>query len=275
MRHNDEDFSRKLRAALAERAAEHAQGAIDSHTFTDRITAEVREDHVGGTRRHRSRMAARRGALIGGACLAAACTGVGVVAASPTVRHTLEQVGVIPNNTSETQMSASGIPLAVRPVPPFQVFYPTSVPTSMPIRGIGQFPDGGLLFSAGCPTPEGGCVDDAGHPIERSFASATGSELLPSAVLPFARSSVDVLWMGFHAAPPGQESIQLVEWSATGPSPNNGSNQPVIPAVNPGDSTLTITRGGTRIEINTNLGSIVASQVAAALQPLAGEQARR
>jgi hypothetical protein len=96
---------------------------------------------------------------------------------------------------------------------------------------------------------------------------------LPSLVVPLDRRQVDSVWFGFHALPPDQERLEIVEWAVkdysiriTGSVRVNG--QPALLDAQPGESTVTLVKDGTAVEVQSTFGSMETEDIAGSLQPV-------
>jgi hypothetical protein len=96
---------------------------------------------------------------------------------------------------------------------------------------------------------------------------------LPLLVGPQAQRMVDAVCVGRHALPPEQGRVEIVEWAVkddpiqiTGSVMVNG--QPALLDVRPSESTVTLVKNGTAIEIQSTLGAVETEDIAGSLQPL-------
>src|SRR5579875_363254 len=203
------------------------------------------------------------------ACGLAAFVGLGAAAAaSPAIRSALESV-VPPPGLPGITMTEGGKPSSIRPTPPFQVYYPTSMPSALPIVASGQWPWSGLTIGLNCPGGVPGC-QGADTNLSDLFPPAAGEQGVPATFAPLAARSIPVVWFARHAILPNQQSIQVVEWQASASPVTQQLNQAVggIPASvqTTADQTMvTLVKGNTAIQITTNLGVDTATSVARSL----------
>jgi hypothetical protein len=205
-------------------------------------------------------------------CVLLAVCGITVAAAaSPSVRDVLHRVvPLIDNGSVSTGTSAQGAPLYMSPVPHFSVFYPSDTPAEMVIRGTGHPLPGGLrntkpsLFDLSyvCPTstPSQACGSTDSRSLIQLFPpEPNGEAFFPAVVSPLVEKGIEAVWFGFHALLPATTYVSIGEWSASQyAAPTSGETltigeEPAHLQQTPDEISITLVRGGTAIDLQTNL----------------------
>jgi len=205
------------------------------------------------------------------ACAFAAIGGLSVAAtSSASVRHALVQA-IPPLGLPGVTMAHDGRPVSIRPGPSFEVYYPSSLPVDLPIVGSGQLPNSGLTVGLNCVEEAQICQQTDTKLLDLFPPPATGPSDWPATIEPLAQRGIPVVWVGRHAIPPDQRSIQIVEWSVNAKSiseqPNTiiGGNPATVDRSG-SETIITLKRGTTAIQITTNLGATSAESIAASLE---------
>jgi hypothetical protein len=267
MNQRDAMLSRSIRRSLDARARSGVPEETDLWPRVQRAyTAEMR---VCGSGRAVLR-SGRRLIYAVAVCAVLVTSGAAIAAAaSPSLRHFLQETVLpIPVGHAGAGLDVHGQPLQIQPLPSFTVFYPASQPDGLLIRGVGQFHPrygaDGFGWRYDCPTPPAPCP-----PGITVFTPAHPAVGLPSLLAPFAGKQTDVVWFGSHGIPPDGRFIQIVEWDAA-TSPVKSLSPTAISLLDPREpeTLLEVSRAGTTIAIDTNLGGSVAQQVADSLRPI-------
>lgn len=207
--------------------------------------------------------------LIGTAAIAAA--------ASPSFRHLLQtRLTGGPARQSSGGYTQEGVP-SLHPLPAFPLYYPSALPHNLrQIHGIARLNsrNGRDVFAAGgnCPRPPAPCP----AMLTGVFIPPHPSAGFPSLVIPFARTTTDVVWFGVADFPPGAGFVQIAEWDAAG-SPLKTLTPSMVPRLHPGEreTLLTLRKGKTTIAIDTDLGRSVAQSAAGSLLPFHNVRAQQ
>jgi hypothetical protein len=257
----------QLRRALVDLAV---AGVPDEEDTWSRIRAAVIARGAPRRRRVSRPRAWRRPGLLAALTLAALFSTAAVAAAaSPSFRHFLQtRLPGGPAGQASGGYTQGGVP-SLHPLPAFPLYYPAALPhTLAQIHGIARLnsSNGRDVFSAGgnCPPRPAPCTPR----LTDAFIPPHPTAGFPSLLIPFARTTTDVVWFGVADFPPRTGFVQVAEWDATR-SPLKTLSPGTVPRLHPGrrESLLILTRGRTTIAIDTDLGGALARKVAASLRP--------
>jgi hypothetical protein len=220
--------------------------------------------------------------LIALVCLLAIVGGtLGVPAVASSVRSILGLPASRPGHSAQG-MDANGRPAVIYPPPPFRVYYPHSLPQGMIYRAIAVL-DGVVLtvnsLSAGANCSNSSspkqCARALRHVTQTIFPGLNGPPWRPALVTPLTghHGSVNVLWLGMHAVPPGRRRLEIVEWD-TGMLPLRTVTDTIrlhrrmTLGEDAGESVVALQKGNTGILIGSNIGKATTRGLAAVLEPI-------
>lgn len=260
-------FTLLVRQALEDRGRRGIADRADLWPYVKQRTALRRSGEYG---KEEAIGFTRRVVLAAVLCLIVSLGGFSIAAAaSPSVRTLLHDTfPFIPSGQSAAVMNVDGEPIQLQPVPPFRVFYPSSIPSELYVFGTGQLLGTGqdatdsISGGATCPPDVHRCPDLRNLHLLTLFVPPDGSSGLPALLTPFQGHGVRAVWFGRHAVPPDNRFIQIVEWNATGSSTTTDDTSfDPHPSQVQGAQVTTMTKGGTKIRIETNLSESITQRI--------------
>lgn len=216
-------------------------------------------------------------------CVLLAVTGITAAAnASPAVRNALHYVWPFDSGPVNQGYSPTGAPLSMKPVPHFRVFYPTHIPSSLGVHGVGHVLPGGLEnrspspfgLSYNCPksAPARACAS-ATTAVWKEFPPApSGPAFFPAVVSSVSKRGIEDVWFGFHAPLPGKAYVSMGEWRDTAyPAPLTGhvvtiNGRPARVQHSRNLLRVSLRIAGTAIVVETNLDQARTERLLASLQ---------